>query len=100
MFNKICILGCGLIGSSLLRAIEKKKLSKEISAFDKSKKVSIYLTKNFSFNIAKSIDEAVKDSDLVIISSPLSSYKEILLSMKTSLKKNVILTDTGSARKK
>jgi prephenate dehydrogenase/cyclohexadieny/prephenate dehydrogenase len=79
MFNKICVLGCGLIGSSLLRAIDKKKLAKEISAFDKSKDVSAYLVKNFSFNIAKSTEEAVKDSDLVIISSPLSSYKEILL---------------------
>ena len=75
MFNKICVLGCGLIGSSLLRAIDKKKLAKEISAFDKSKDVSAYLVKNFSFNIAKSTEEAVKDSDLVIISSPLSSYK-------------------------
>jgi len=99
MFNKICVLGCGLIGSSLLRAIEKKNLAKEIAAFDKSKDVSLYLTKNFSFNVANSINEAVKDSDLVIISSPLSSYKEILLSIKSSLKKNVILTDTGSAKK-
>ena len=99
MFNKICVLGCGLIGSSLLRAIEKKNLSKEISAFDKSKDVSMYLSKNFSFSVAQSVDEAVKDADLVIISSPLSSYKEILLSMKSSLKKNVILTDTGSAKK-
>ena len=99
MFDKICILGCGLIGSSLLRAIQKKKLAKKISAFDKSKDVSSYLAKNFSFNITKSIDEAVIGSDLVIISSPLSSYKEILLLIKSSLKKNVILTDTGSAKK-
>ena len=99
MFNKICVLGCGLIGSSLLRAIHEKKLAKEISAFDKSKDVSIYLTKNFSFSVDKNISEAVKGSDLVIISSPLSSYKEILLSIKSSLKKNVILTDTGSAKK-
>ena len=99
MFNKICVLGCGLIGSSLLRAIDKKKLAKEINAFDKSKEVSSYLEKNFSFKVTKNIDEAVKDSDLVIISSPLSSYKEILLAIKSSLKKNVILTDTGSAKK-
>ena len=99
MFNKICVLGCGLIGSSLLRAIYKKKLAKDISAFDKSKDVSLYLAKNFSFNVAKNINDAVKDSDLVIISSPLSSYKEILLSIKSSLMKNVILTDTGSAKK-
>ena len=87
MFDKICILGCGLIGSSLLRAIHKKKLANKLSAFDKSKNVSLYLAKNFSFHIAKSIEEAVKDSDLVIISSPLSSYKEILLLIKSSLKK-------------
>jgi len=99
MFDKICVLGCGLIGSSLLRAIEKKNLAKEISAYDRSKDVSLYLTKNFSFNVTKSADKAVKDSDLVIISSPLSSYKKILLSIKSSLKKNVILTDTGSAKK-
>ena len=99
MFNKICVLGCGLIGSSLLRAIDKKKLTKEINAFDKSKEVSSYLEKNFSFKVTKNIDEAVKDSDLVIISSPLSSYKEILLAIKSSLKKNAILTDTGSAKK-
>ena len=99
MFNKICVLGCGLIGSSLLRAIDKKKLAKVINAFDKSKEVSSYLEKNFSFKVTKNIDEAVKESDLVIISSPLSSYKEILLAIKSSLKKNVILTDTGSAKK-
>ena len=99
MFNKICVLGCGLIGSSILRAIDKKKLAKEINAYDKSKDVSLYLAKNFSFKVTRSIEEAVKDSDLVIISSPLSSYKEILLSIKSSLKKNVILTDTGSAKK-
>jgi len=99
MFNKICVLGCGLIGSSLLRAIEKKKLAKEINAFDKSTEVSSYLEKNFSFKVTKGIDEAVKDSDLVIISSPLSSYKEILHSIKSSLKKKVILTDTGSVKK-
>ena len=42
MFNKICVIGCGLIGSSLLRAIDNKKLAKEITAFDKSKDVSKY----------------------------------------------------------
>ena len=42
----------------------------------------------------------VQYADLVIISSPLSSYKEILLSIKSNLKKNVILTDTGSAKSK
>ena len=48
MFDKITIIGCGLIGSSLLRAIEKKKLSKIINVFDKSKEVSTFVKNNFS----------------------------------------------------
>ncbi len=99
MFNKISIIGCGLIGSSILRAVEEKKLASKISVYDKSQNVSDYLKKNFSAEICKDVSKVVEDSDLIIIATPLSSYKEILLSIQTCLKENVILTDTGSAKK-
>ena len=51
MFNKITVIGCGLIGSSILRVVEKKNIAKEINAYDKSKEVSSYLSKNFEFKI-------------------------------------------------
>ena len=38
MFKKVLIIGCGLIGSSILRAIHSKKLSKKIFVLEKSKK--------------------------------------------------------------
>ena len=72
MFDKITIIGCGLIGSSLMRVIDKKKLSKKISVFDKSKEVSAFIKNNFSAQVFNDISESVKDSDLVIISSPTS----------------------------
>ena len=99
MFDKITVIGCGLIGSSILRVIEKKNIAKEINAYDKSKEVSSYLAKNFKFKICNNITEAVNNADLVIISSPLSSYKEILSQIQPNLKKGSILTDTGSAKK-
>ena len=99
MFDKITVIGCGLIGSSILRVIEKKNIAKEINAYDKSKEVSSYLAKNFKFKICNNITEAVNNADLVIISSPLSSYKEILSQIQSNLKKGSILTDTGSAKK-
>ena len=99
MFDKITVIGCGLIGSSILRVIEKKNIAKEINAYDKSKEVSSYLAKNFKFKICDNIKEAVNNADLVIISSPLSSYKEILSQIQSNLKKGSILTDTGSAKK-
>ena len=51
MFGKISIIGCGLIGSSILRAVEEKKLAKKISVHDKSSQVIEYLKKNFSIDI-------------------------------------------------
>ncbi|MEC7150611.1 MAG: prephenate dehydrogenase/arogenate dehydrogenase family protein [Pseudomonadota bacterium] len=99
MFDKISIIGCGLIGSSILRVSEEKKLAKKISVHDKSNQVMEYLKKNFSAEICSNVSDAAKDSDLVIISAPLSSYKEILLSIKSSLKEDSILTDTGSAKR-
>ena len=99
MFNKVSMIGCGLIGSSILRAIEEKQLASHISVYDKSSKVTDYVKKNLSAKISSNISDVVKDSDLVIIASPLSSYKEILLSIQSNLKENAILTDTGSAKK-
>ncbi len=99
MFHKISIIGCGLIGSSILRATQEKKLATKISVYDKSNKVLEYLKKNFTANICSNVSETTKDADLIIISVPLSSYKEILLSIKSNLKEGSILTDTGSAKK-
>jgi len=47
MFNKISIIGCGLIGSSILRAVVEKKLASKISVYDKALKVTDYLKRNF-----------------------------------------------------
>ena len=100
MFSNISIIGCGLIGSSILKAIQKKNLAKEINVFDHSKEVTGYLKKeNICSNVFSDIRECVKNSDLIIIATPLSSYKEIILSIKEHLKKNTILTDTGSVKK-
>ena len=100
MFNNICIIGCGLIGSSILRAIKSKNITNKITICDKSRDVLSYLKKeNLAQEITDNPKEAVKDSDLIIISTPLSSYKEILLIIKDDLKNDAILTDTGSVKK-
>ena len=100
MFEKITIIGCGLIGSSILRNINNNEISKSIAVFDKSKNVVETIKKeNLCNNISKDIQSAVKDSDLIILAVPLSSYKEVLLSAKGSFKKDAIITDTGSVKK-
>jgi len=88
-----------LIGSSILRATQEQKLATKISVYDKSNIVIEYLKKNFTADICSNVTEAAKDADLIIISALLSSYKEILLSIKSNLKEGSILTDTGSTKK-
>ena len=100
MFKKICIIGCGLIGSSIARAIKKNNLSRKIVSSNRSSKTNKKVIK------LKIVDESssdskkmVRESDLVIIASPLSSYKEVIIKIKNSLKKGSILTDVGSVKK-
>ena len=100
MFEKIAIIGCGLIGSSILRNINDNKICKSVTVFDKSKDVvEIIKKENLCNNFSKDVKSAVKDSDLVIFAIPLSSYKEVLLSAKDSFKKDTLITDTGSVKK-
>ena len=100
MFEKICIIGCGLIGSSILRDVYNSKISKSVSVFDNSREViEIIKKENLCDNVSKDIQSAVKNSDLVIIAVPLSAYKEVLLASKDSFKKDAIVTDTGSVKK-
>jgi len=100
MFEKISIIGCGLIGSSILRNINTKKISKSVTVFDKSEDViKIIKKEKLCDDISKDVKSAVKDSDLVILAVPLSSYKEVLLSAKDSFKTDAIVTDTGSVKK-
>jgi len=100
MFNNVSIIGCGLIGSSILRAIQNKNLAKEIKVFDYSKEVTAYLKKeNICSNVSNDIRQCINNSDLIVIATPLSSYKEIILSIRDDLKKGAILTDTGSVKK-
>ena len=67
MFKTVSIIGCGLIGSSILRAIKNKNLAKEIRIFDRSKEVVTYLKKeNICINASNDIRQCVTNSDYFI----------------------------------
>ncbi len=99
MFNKVCIIGCGLIGSSIARAIRKNHLSSKIVSSNRSDSVNKKVIK------LKIVDDSSSDtkkmaegSDLIIIAAPLSSYEDIISKIKNSLKSGTILTDVGSVK--
>ena len=99
MFKKVLIIGCGLIGSSILRAIHNKKISKKIFVLEKSKK-NISKIKKIRSNckFIKSINNEISDVDLVILCTPMSEYKKIIEKLNKILKANCLITDVGSTK--
>jgi len=101
MFKKICIIGCGLIGSSISRAIKKNNLANKVVSSNRSDSTNKKVVKlNIVDESSSDIKKMVRDSDLVIIATPLSSYQNVVLKIKSSLKSGAILTDVGSVKKK
>ena len=99
MFKKVCIIGCGLIGSSLARAMKEKNLAEKITSSNRS---NLIHKKGIELKIvdesSSETEKMVVGSDLIIIATPLSSYEEVILKIKDSLKSGCILTDVGSVK--
>ena len=71
--KNILIIGCGLLGSSLLRRIQKKKLANRIYIYEKSKS-SIAKIKKLKLPgiLVNKLDDGVKKSDLIIFCTPMN----------------------------
>jgi len=79
MFKNILIVGCGLIGSSILRASINKKTSKNFFVYEKSKKNIGEIKKiDKKIIILKKLDNKISDMDFVIIATPMSQYERII----------------------
>ena len=99
MFKKILIIGCGLIGSSILRGSITKKISKHYFVYEKSNK-NIQKIKKISnkIRILKILDNKLSDVDLVVLSTPMSEYEKIIPNLNRYLNKNCLITDVGSTK--
>ena len=97
--KNILIIGCGLLGSSLLRRIQKKKISKKIYIYEKSKSNIAKIKKlKLPGILVNKIEEGVKKSDLIIFCTPMSEYKKLILKINKFLNKNTVITDIGSSK--
>ena len=97
--KNILIIGCGLLGSSLLRRIQKKNLAKKIYIYEKSK-ANIAKIKKLKLpgQIVNKLQNGVINSDLIILCTPMSEYKNIILKMNKFLSPKTIITDIGSSK--
>ena len=99
--KNILIIGCGLIGSSLLRSISEKKIAKKIFVYEKSKSNVLKIKKlKLPCEIIGDLKKTIPNLDLIIFCTPLGEYEKIILKINKYLLPKTIITDVGSSKEK
>ena len=97
--KNILIIGCGLLGSSVLRSIHKNKLADKVYIYEKSKKnISTFKKLKLPGKLIGSLKEAVTKSDFIILCTPMSEYKNIIIKINNYILPNTLITDVGSSK--
>ena len=101
LFNKISIIGVGLIGGSIGLAARKNKLANEVIGFCR-REISCRNAKKFKAVDWATLDfkTALSEADLVIVATPVADLAEFSLKASKFMKKGAILTDVGSVKGK
>ena len=97
--KNILIIGCGLLGSSLLRRIHKIKLAKKIFVYEKSISNIAKIKKlKLPGVIVKTLKDGIINSDLIIFCTPMSEYRKLIIKINKFIKPNTLITDVGSSK--
>ena len=97
--KNILIVGCGLIGSSILRAVSQKRLFKNIFVLEKSKKnISVLKKLKLKCKIINSLKNISNKFDLIIFCTPMSQYSNVILKINKLVNNKTIVTDVGSTK--
>ena len=100
MFHNILIIGCGLIGSSVLRGSFAKKISKNIFVYEKSKKnISLIKKINKKTKFINRLDSQISKMDLIILCTHMNQYINIIKKLQKFTSSKNIITDTGSTKR-
>jgi cyclohexadieny/prephenate dehydrogenase len=99
MFQKVALIGLGLIGSSLGHAAKRGRLAGHIAGFDADADVRARAAGlGFTDAVTDTAAAAVKDADLVILCAPVGAYKAVAQAIAPHLKPGAILSDVGSVK--
>lgn len=98
-FNKVTIIGVGLIGGSLAKVLKANNPALEITGAGRSREtLELALRTGVIDHIVQDLSQAVGNADLVILATPIGAFKQIVTEIGPKMKKGAILTDVGSVK--
>jgi prephenate dehydrogenase len=99
MFNKVYLVGVGLINASLAKDLKKKKLAKTIVGIGRSsQRLAAAQSLNIidDYQLLENID--VSDADVIVVGVPVGKIKDTFAAIKPSFNSKTLLTDVGSSK--
>ncbi len=98
-FQKISILGVGLLGGSIGLAVRRGKLAREVAGFVRHAKNLQDCERAGAVDYATTdLLAAVSNSDLIIFCTPLAQMRALAEQLLPALKRGAIVTDVGSVK--
>ncbi|HED16132.1 MAG TPA: prephenate dehydrogenase/arogenate dehydrogenase family protein [Gammaproteobacteria bacterium] len=99
MINKLCIIGVGLIGGSLSRALRKQGYCKHVTGCSRDashlqRAVELGVIDDYDTDITK----AVQGADMIVVAVPLGAMQAVFTAMRPALAEHVVITDVGSSK--
>ncbi len=99
LFNRVAVIGLGLIGGSLASAIRNNGLAGTVVGADKRvEEARLGVSLGVIDEVAESLEAAVKNADLVVLAVPVKAIRSVLGELKPFLDPAAILTDVGSTK--
>ena len=98
-FNKVALIGAGLIGGSIALALREQKLVKEVNCYDLNHKACREAVECGAADyFSQTATEAVQDADLIIIAVPVLKTLQLIKEILPAVKKGTLITDVGSTK--
>lgn len=99
MIERLCVIGVGLIGGSLARALREAGFCQHIVGAGRS---SAHLQKALELGVIDSYEtdlaEAVSGADMVCVAVPLGAMQSVFSAIQGRLADGAVVTDAGSAK--
>ncbi|MEJ2105829.1 MAG: prephenate dehydrogenase/arogenate dehydrogenase family protein [Acidiferrobacteraceae bacterium] len=99
MINRLAIIGIGLIGGSLARALRRAGAVGEVVGYGRSlANLKLAVDLGVVDHAETSIDAAIENADVVVLAVPVGAMGEILGRIADSVTRETVVTDVGSVK--